>query len=72
LHVKREAAKQDEKIRDHLVTIAEVGEELRLKPRSVRYRIYSNQLQALRMGKRRLRVTREALDTFRREHLQPV
>ncbi len=40
--------------------------------RGVRYLIYQNRLAAYRMGPRRLRVTREALEAFRRTILQAV
>jgi excisionase family DNA binding protein len=57
---------------DRLLTLAEVGDELKVSIRGIRYLIYTNQLQAVRMGKRRLRITRAALNTFRIEQIQAI
>jgi excisionase family DNA binding protein len=64
--------RDDPRISGELLTVAEVARELKLTSRGVRYLIYQNRLAAYRMGPRRLRVTKEALETFRRTMLQAV
>jgi len=64
--------RDDAKISGELLTVAEAAAELKLTPRGVRYLIYQNRLAAYRMGPRRLRVTRQALEAFRCATLQAV
>lgn len=49
---------------DELLTVAEVAEELRLVPQTVRNMIDRGELPALRVGSRRVRIARADLDAF--------
>jgi excisionase family DNA binding protein len=49
---------------DELLTVFEVAQQLRLNPQTIRNMIDRSELKALRVGQRRVRVTRSALDEF--------
>jgi excisionase family DNA binding protein len=55
-----------------LMTVAEVGHELKLTALAVRHLIYAGKLRAYYLAGRRLRVRREDLDGFLRDYLTPV
>ena len=50
--------------RDHLLKVPQVAQELRISERSVFRLIANGELEALRIGKKSLRVTRDALRAY--------